>query len=99
MNREVYITDLAGYLPNAPVDNDNIERVLGRVNGKPSRAMRIILRSNGIKQRYYAIDPATGQATHTNARMTAEAVNAVMRRAGLPLDALELLCCGTSMPD
>jgi 3-oxoacyl-[acyl-carrier-protein] synthase III len=99
MNRDVYITDLAGFLPNAPVDNDNVERVLGRVNGKPSRAMRITLRSNGIQLRHYAIDPATGKFTHTNARMTAEAVRSVMQRAKIPLDSLDLLCCGTSSPD
>lgn len=32
------------------------------------RARRIILRSNGIKSRYYVIDPATGKATYTNAQ-------------------------------
>lgn len=99
MNRDVYITDLAGFLPNAPVDNDNIERILGRVNGKPSRAMRITLRNNGIRLRHYAIDSTTGKFTHTNAQMTAEAVRAVMQRADTPLDTLELLCCGTSSPD
>lgn len=99
MNRDVYITDLAGFLPNAPVDNDNVERVLGRVNGKPSRAMRITLRNNGIRQRHYAIDPSTGKFTHTNAQMTAEAVRALMKRAKSPLDTLELLCCSTSSPD
>jgi 3-oxoacyl-[acyl-carrier-protein] synthase-3 len=99
MNRNVYITDLAGYMPNAPVDNDNIEHVLGRVNGKPSRAMRITLRNNGIQTRYYAIDPATGKFTHTNASLAAEAVRALLQRAALPLDKIDLLSCGTSSPD
>jgi 3-oxoacyl-[acyl-carrier-protein] synthase-3 len=99
MNRDVYITDLARFLPNAPVDNDNIERVLGRLNGKPSRAMRVTLRSNGIRLRHYAIDPATGKLTHTNANMTAEAVRAVLQRANAPLTSLDLLSCGTSSPD
>ncbi len=94
-----YITDLAEFLPNAPVDNDNIEHVLGRVNGKPSRALRITLRSNGIKLRHYAIDPASGKDTHNNARMAAEAIRALMTRAALSLEQLDLLCCGTSSPD
>jgi 3-oxoacyl-[acyl-carrier-protein] synthase III len=99
MNRDVYITALAGFLPNAPIDNDNVERVLGRLNGKPSRAMRITLRSNGIRLRHYAIDPATGTFTHNNANMTAQAVRAVLQRAKVPLDSLDLLSCGTSSPD
>ncbi len=99
MNRNVYITDLAGFMPNAPVDNDNVEQVLGRVNGKPSRAMRITLRNNGIKLRHYAIDPATGKFTHTNARMAAEAVRAVMQRANVAPGQLDLLACGTSSAD
>lgn len=99
MNRNVYITDLAGFMPNAPVDNDNVEHVLGRVNGKPSRALRITLRNNGIKLRHYAIDPQTGKYTHTNARLAAEAVREVLNRAALPLDKLDLLSCGTSSPD
>jgi len=99
MNRNVYITDLAGFMPNAPVDNDNIERVLGRVNGKPSRALRITLRNNGIKLRHYAINPESGEYTHTNARLAAEAVRSVLQRAALPIDKMDLLSCGTSSPD
>jgi 3-oxoacyl-[acyl-carrier-protein] synthase-3 len=99
MTTNVYITDLGGFLPNAPIGNEDVERVLGMVNGKPSRALRLTLRNNGIKTRHYAIDPATGKFTHNNARMTAEAVRAVMARAGLGLDQMELLCCGTSSPD
>jgi 3-oxoacyl-[acyl-carrier-protein] synthase III len=99
MNSNAYITDLAGFMPNAPVDNDNIERVLGRVNGKPSRAMRITLRNNGIRLRHYAIDPDTGRYTHNNAQIAAEAVRAVLERAKISPQQLDLLCCGTSSPD
>ena len=56
---KVYITRSSAFLPNAPVDNDNIENVLGMVGGRPSRARRIVLRNNGIRERYYAIDPAS----------------------------------------
>ena len=56
MSRSVYITRLAKFLPNEPVANEEIEDVLGKINGKASRAKSIILRSNQIKTRYYAID-------------------------------------------
>jgi 3-oxoacyl-[acyl-carrier-protein] synthase-3 len=91
---KVYITGTSAFLPNAPVSNDNIENVLGMVGGKPSRARRIVLRNNGIRERYYAIDPASGAATHTNAQLTAAAIRA------LPVaDEIDCLATGTSMPD
>lgn len=91
---KVYITRSSVFLPNAPVDNDNIEKVLGMVGGRPSRARRIVLRNNGIRLRHYAIDPASGTATHNNAQLTAAAVR------GLNIgDAIDCLSTGTTMPD
>jgi 3-oxoacyl-[acyl-carrier-protein] synthase-3 len=94
--RDVYINKIAAFLPNEAVDNDNIEKVLGQVGERPSRAKRIILRSNKIKTRYYAIDPQTREATHTNAQLTAEVIR---RLDGIDLDAVDVLACGTTMPD
>ena len=99
MTKQAYITDIASFLPNAPVDNDAIEKVLGMVGGKPSRSRAIVLRNNGIKTRYYAIDPATGRHTHTNAQLAAEAVRALAKKADFDLNLLECLCTGTSSPD
>ncbi|UCV06223.1 beta-ketoacyl-ACP synthase III [Dechloromonas denitrificans] len=91
---KVYITGTSAFLPNAPVDNDGIENVLGMIGSKPSRARRVVLRNNGIRQRHYAIDPATGRTTHSNAQLTAEAV----RGLG-PIENIDCLATGTSMPD
>ena len=98
MSRDVYINDIAVFLPNEAVDNDNIEKVLGQVGDRPSRAKRLILRSNKIKTRYYAIDPKTRKATHTNAQLTANAIKA-LEKNGLDLDSVDVLACGTTMPD
>ena len=98
MAAKAYITNLSAFLPNAPVSNDEMESVLGMINGRPSRARRIILRSNGINTRYYAIDPATGKTTHTNAQLTAAAVRA-LARADFNLDQIDLLACGTTFAD
>ena len=38
MTAKAYITDIASFLPNAPVNNDEIENVLGMVNGVPDFA-------------------------------------------------------------
>jgi 3-oxoacyl-[acyl-carrier-protein] synthase-3 len=52
------------------------------------------LRNNGIRQRYYAIDPVTGATTHNNAQLTAEAVR------GLNIgNDIDCLVTGTTMPD
>lgn len=96
---EAYITDIASFLPNEPVDNKNIEKVLGMVHQTPSRTRAIILRNNKIRERYYAIEPATGRITHTNAQLTAEAVRRLRPHAGFTLDQIECLACGTSSPD
>ena len=73
MNRSVYITRLASFLPNDPVSNDQIESILGLINGQTSKAKPLILRNNQIKTRYYALDKQ-GHTTHTNAALTKEAV-------------------------
>jgi len=93
--RDVYIVKVAAFLPNEPVDNNNIEKVLGQVGDRPSRAKRVILRSNKIKTRYYAIDPITRETTHTNVELTANAI----KKLGIDLDSVDLLACGTTMPD
>ena len=86
------------YLPNEAVDNENIEKVLGQVGERPSRAKRLILRSNKIKTRYYAIDPKTRKPTHTNAQLTANAINK-LSSAMFDLNTVDVLACGTTMPD
>lgn len=95
--KNVYITRVSKFLPNNPVDNDTMEERLGQINGKPSKARRIILRNNRIKTRYYAID-RQGRVTHNNAQLTAEAVRALCD-SDFPESRIEVLSCGTSSPD
>jgi len=96
--REVYINKIASFLPNEAIDNKTIEKILGQVGDRPSRAKRIILHSNKIKTRYYAIDPKTRKSTHTNAQLTSIAIKK-LESDGLDLDSVEVLACGTTMPD
>ncbi len=95
----VYITDVAAFLPNAPVANEQMEELLGMVNQLPSRTRKIILRNNRIENRHYAIDPATGLTTHTNAQLTAEAIRLLKPQPDFTPSQIECLCCGTSTPD
>jgi 3-oxoacyl-[acyl-carrier-protein] synthase-3 len=75
-----------------------MEEALGMVDAKPSRTRRMILRSNGIVSRHYAMDPVSGAATHTNAQLAAEAIRG-LSRPGFTLDQVDLLACGTTIAD
>jgi 3-oxoacyl-[acyl-carrier-protein] synthase-3 len=90
----VYINRVAKFLPNEPIANDEMELVLGKIGGKPSRARRIILRSNGIKQRYYVMDK-NQNIVYNNAEITAKAI----QNLDFDLKRMECLVCGTTMPD
>lgn len=94
---DVYITRISKFLPNEPVSNDEMEKKLGLVNGKTSKARRIVLRNNQIKNRYYAIDN-NGNITHNNAQLTSEAVKQLCDNDFKKED-IQLLSCGTSSPD
>jgi 3-oxoacyl-[acyl-carrier-protein] synthase-3 len=94
MRTEVFLTRTGAFLPFAPVANDEIENVLGQVGSKPSRARRMVLRSNGIQSRHYAIDRATGEPAMTNAQMTAAAI-----RSMGDVGHVDCLVTGTSLPD
>ncbi len=98
MSKAVYINNVAAVLPNAPVANNEMENVLGMLGGKPSKARRLVLRSNGIKQRYYAIDPATGKRTHSCAQLTAEAIKQLACDE-FSLSEMDALVAATSTPD
>ncbi len=94
----VYVTDMAEFLPGEPVGNDDMERVLGQVGPRPSRARRAVLRHNGIVSRHYAIDPETRTFTHSNASLTAEAVRGLADEH-LALDDIDCLAAGTTIAD
>ena len=95
---EVYITRSAEFLPNKAVANDEMEEYLGYINGKSSRSRKIVLRSNKIEYRYYALDKE-GNATHSNAEMTANAIRKLFVDNDLEYKDVDILACGTSTPD
>jgi len=96
--QNVYIRAVSKFLPNKAVTNDQMEGVLGFVNGKPSRARSIVLRNNRIVQRFYAIDE-NGNPTHNNAQLTVEAIRELIAQTGVSVEEIDILSCGTSSPD
>lgn len=98
VNNAVFITRCAAFLPNEPVNNDQMEALLGQVGERPSRARRLILRSNQITTRYYAIDPATGKHNYTNAQLAAEAVRR-LADDNFNVHDISCLACSTTIAD
>lgn len=94
MSTDVFLTRTASFLPLEPVGNDDMEKVLGMVGGKPSKARRIVLRSNGIQHRHYALDRVTGMPVMSNAEMAAKAVRALG-----DIGKVDSLSAATSRPD
>lgn len=94
--QDVFITRLAKFMPYEPVMNDDMEAVLGKVDGRPSKVRPLILRNNGIKSRHYAF--GEGQPSLTNAQMTAKAIKQLFT-SDEDLAQLELLACGSTSPD
>ncbi len=94
---EVYITRTSSYMPNGPISNDEMELYLGKIGEQASKSRRIVLRNNGIENRHYAIDK-NGNPTHSNAELTSLAVRNLMQSPE-ELKEIDLLACGTSVPD
>ena len=92
--KEVYINRIEKFLPNQPVSNSEIEDYLGLVNGNESKAKGMILRSNKIKTRYYALDKK-GKPTHTNTEITVNAIRKLFDD-NFRLEDVNLLTAGTS---
>ncbi|NRA71323.1 MAG: beta-ketoacyl-ACP synthase III [Gammaproteobacteria bacterium] len=97
MSNNVYITNLSAVLPNQPVSNQQMEQVLGQVGEHRSRAKSLILRSNKIKSRHYAIDPLTGLYNYTNASLAAAAVKGLF--SDNDVSNIDTLVAATSIAD
>lgn len=97
MNENVYITSTSKFLPNRPVQNEDIEQYLGLINSKPSRVKSIVLKQNGIKCRYYALDK-NQKITHSNAELAFLSIKKLFPDEKIP-DDIDVLACATGNPD
>ena len=96
--KEVFINKTATFFPNEPVPNSEMEVYLGQINGKPSKSKNIVLRNNGIENRFYALDKE-GKNTHTNAQITAAAIRNLFAENPDEIREMDLLTAGTTSPD
>jgi 3-oxoacyl-[acyl-carrier-protein] synthase III len=94
----VFINNIGKFLPGEPIANDRMEDYLGKVNGRGSKVKNRILKSNGIQQRYYALNERQ-QPTHLNSQMAALAVKNTLSGIDLEPSAIDLLAAGTTWAD
>ena len=95
---DVYITSTGAFLPGPPIAVDEVEDVLGAVNGKPSSLRVQIQKANKIQTRHYAIDKDQ-RTTHSNTEMASNAALQCLDRAFLSRDRVGLLAVATTQGD
>ncbi|HEX3213970.1 MAG TPA: 3-oxoacyl-[acyl-carrier-protein] synthase III C-terminal domain-containing protein, partial [Actinomycetota bacterium] len=94
----VFVTGCGAFLPGEPVSGEDAERLLGCVDGRPSRLRRRVLAANGITSRHYALDEH-GNTTMLNEELAARAVLAALDERGIALADVGMLAAGTTQGD
>ena len=94
----VYITSTGAFLPGPPVDNDEMEEILGLVHGKKSRLKRRILKANGIVTRHYAIDK-DHNTLFSASDMAVKAGEQCLEQSTLSTSQVKMLSCATTQGD
>lgn len=94
----VYLESAGYFMPGEPVSNEAMDSYIAPLNRMSSRIKSRILAENGIKQRYYAIDPE-GATVFTNAQLAANAIRDCLRRNDSDLADVSLLTSGSSGGD
>lgn len=95
---EVFITALGAHFPGAPVGNDGIEDILGRVGGQSSRTGAAALRRNRIEKRHYALD-RDGMPRTTAAALAAQAVRHAISQSERSLQDIDFLAAASTQND
>ena len=94
----VYITSTGSFLPGPTISVDQVENILGAVNGKPSSLRVQIQKANKIQTRHYAIDEHQ-QTTHSNTEMATNAAVECLDRAFIPRERVGMLAVASTQGD
>jgi len=93
-----YLTSTGSFLPGPAIGNDEMENILGCVEGRPSRLKARILKANGILSRHYAID-RNHRTTHSNYDMAVSAARHCLDASPLTARGIGMLSCATTQGD
>src|ERR1700721_1454614 len=82
----VRVAGTGSFLPGAPVSNDRIEMVLGTLDKASPKIQNFVenqgpkfLEQSGIQLRHFAVDPETGDLTHTHSSLAENAARQALR--------------------
>jgi 3-oxoacyl-[acyl-carrier-protein] synthase-3 len=96
--QRVRVAGTGAFLPNAPVPQAELERVLGALPEAPQRVKAFvenmgprILRDIDIETRHFAVDPETHRLTHTIVSLAEPAARQALEAAGRRPGEVELL--------
>lgn len=97
-SNSVHVVGTGSCLPGKPVPNDRLEQVLGRLTSAPPKVMSFVdvmgprmLERSGIATRHFAVDPETGNLTHTFASLSELAARNALDMAGMNPGDIDLL--------
>lgn len=90
--KHVRIASTGSYLPGEPITNEEMERLAGPLPED-------VLEGIQVKQRYWMIDPATGEHRENNSDMALKAVQQALELAGLEAEQVDLIVTSTSSPE
>lgn len=90
--RKAQIVGAGGYQPGEPIDNATIEKIVGPLPEE-------VLAGLSIQQRYWMIDPATGEHLDSNSGMAFKASQAALSSAGLEPEQVDLMILATGTPE
>ncbi|MDR6535329.1 iron-containing redox enzyme family protein [Variovorax soli] len=96
--QNVHLESAGYFMPGKPVSNEGMDAYIAPLNRMSERIKRRILAENGIRERYYAIDPE-GRTVHSNAQLAAAAIRHCLQQGGAELSRVSLLASGSSGGD
>ncbi len=102
----VVVLGTGSYLPGKPVGVDQVDAVLGRIDGLTEKLdgridkfrQRLLARS-GVTTRYFAIDPESRRQTETHASMAEMAARSALDAASMAPEDVDLLVFSSSAFD
>lgn len=94
----VRIAGTGGFLPGPPIPNDRVEAILGPLNNAPPKVKSFVenigqkmLDRGGVKTRHFAVDPETGDMTHSFSTLAEQAARKALEMAKMEPQQIELL--------
>lgn len=92
VNRSVSIVGTGSFLPGEPIDNDQLEKLVGPLPAD-------ILAGLQVQRRHWMIDPGDGEHRTSNSRMAEAAARQALDQAGVSPAEVDLIVVSTASPE